>query len=136
MIEATIANLPQLLFIDNVRDLPIELAIGEGRCSVEDLFHVFLEVLTKGIVLLYGSEDNSVELDSLGADRIATLKRKMMNAGIVLRVETRVALEGSDDQHPRVFFELCGDERSLPSYHLRFQRRRDTVSVSFDLVRR
>ena len=78
------------MFLDNKFDTRISLNLPGGETGIRnnhDLFIFLLDLLCKGIVLLYGDADHRVPIDALTQEQLAYLTKKMANAGIVLTVD-------------------------------------------------
>ncbi len=131
-LSVSVEDLPRLIFVDNKNDCRLALTIGQGIDDSRELFQFLVDILTKGIVLLYGSGGPSVQLDALTATEIKVLTRKLNNAGIALTVDVTprdartklgVSFEVSD---PRL-------ENDLSAYRLKLTDVTRTISVGFQI---
>lgn len=84
--DIQIDDLAKYMFVDN-EDTTIELDL-EGVGSNKDLFCFLVDLLVKGIRILYskpGSQGGPVNLDDITLDELQYLQRKMLLAGIILK---------------------------------------------------
>ena len=143
-VTCTADLLPKLIFVDNKNDVKVSLnAESDALRTTLDLFQFFVDLLIKGIILLYG-ENGSVNLGDLSLDNLEFLTRKLRNAGISLRFESQDHEdfdqgEGGQPQ-PGVFFETVdgkdpNDQRNkLEDYRLKLRDLKKTMTVSFALM--
>jgi hypothetical protein len=68
------------MFAKNINNAQIELSLG-GVENNKDLFCFFVDLMCKGLVILFG-KDNRIELEQLTIDDFNTAKKKMGLAGI------------------------------------------------------
>ena len=130
-LPATVSQLPHLIFCGNEVDAKLDVKLG-GLSDAKDLFHFWLDILTKGIVMLYGGPERRVSLGDLGADRIQKLAQKLANAGVVLKVVSEpVSEEGSP---PSVSFDVKGPAHLLSSYFFCINSADSLIRISFDLM--
>lgn len=73
-------DLAKFMFKDNINNTIIELSLG-GVENNKDLFCFFVDLLCKGLVILYG-KDSRVEIDELNMNDFTIVKNKMRLAGI------------------------------------------------------
>lgn len=81
--DIQIDDLAKYMFVDN-EDTTIELDL-DGVGSNKDLFCFLVDLLVKGIRMLFAKSSGPVNLDDLTVDDLQYLQRKMMQAGIILR---------------------------------------------------
>ena len=79
-VDMEVDDFAQFVFLRNVNDAAIELSLG-GVENNKDLFCFMVDLLCKGLVLMFGS-DNRVEVESLTLDDFGRLKKKLACAGI------------------------------------------------------
>ena len=131
-LDVSLDDLPRLVFVDNSRDMKLALTMDNVENS-RDLFQFLVNLLTRGIVLLYGRGSQSVSLDTLGAVEIETLKRKLSNAGIELLID----ITDSMSQQLGVVFLVDEDNSGdLGAYRMRITDSRNQIHVGFRITRR
>ena len=128
-LTVAVADLPYLVFIDNVKNFKMDLTIE--LLTARDLFEFLVDLLTKGIVILFGKEKKSVELNALGAEEMEIVYKKLSNAGIELIVD--ISPPAPDlGVHFRM---LHPDTAALSSYRLVMNDANRSVSIGFGLRR-
>ena len=133
--EVSAEDFPRLVFIDNKNDVRLCMNIESSINTARELFEFLVDILVKGIVLLYGDETSRVDLGKLGPKELSVISQKLANAGITLLVDV-------NDQDvklpPGVAFEIkqgCSED-SLESYRLRIaDAANKTTRVGFSLLR-
>lgn len=80
-VEMHINDLAEFIFIKNVNNAVIELSLG-GVENNKDLFFFLLDLFCKGLVLLFGNESQSVDIELLTEKDFIDIKNKMNCAGI------------------------------------------------------
>ena len=75
-----INDFADFVFIKNVNDALVELSLGGVENNL-DLFCFFVDLVCKGLVLLFGKE-NKVELDSVSMEDFKRVQHKMHLLGI------------------------------------------------------
>jgi len=79
-VDMDVSDFADFMFKRNVNDSIIELTLG-GVENTKDLFCFLVDLLCKGLVLMFGHE-NRVEVDSLTQDDFLLVKKKMALAGV------------------------------------------------------
>jgi hypothetical protein len=75
-------DLAEYLFIKNTEDKQVTLNVSENGVScTRELFFFCLDIMFKGLILLYGS-DNKVDVSEITLEKFNYLKRKMQCANI------------------------------------------------------
>jgi hypothetical protein len=80
--DIQIDDLAKYMFVDN-EDTTIELDL-DGVGSNKDLFCFLVDLLVKGIRILFAKSSGPVNLDDLSVDDLQYLQRQMRQAGIIL----------------------------------------------------
>ena len=130
-----IDGFPQLVFVDNKDDRRLDLTLS-GIDTAQDLFQFFVNLLTRGIVILYGRDDGTrtVHLDSLDEAQMAFLVRKFRNIGVVLSIDVE-AFDDVDGSRPKklgAVFEVDDSRRhDVSGYALKLSDVRRTITVQF-----
>jgi hypothetical protein len=70
--------LAKFIFIDNKDNHTIDLIIEEGCSSTKELFFICVELLTKGLKLLYAGTDDKVDLKNITMDQLKYIKSKLL----------------------------------------------------------
>jgi hypothetical protein len=89
--EVDVDELANFIFMSNSSDVPVDLKMS-GLTDARDLFCFCLDLLCKGLILLFG-ENNRLAIASLSEENFDLVKRKLANVGImctldVTKVET------------------------------------------------
>lgn len=79
-VEMSVNHLVSFLFIQNVDNKPITIN-ADGLENTRDLFYFCLDLLFKGLILLYGT-DNKVCVDKLTLEQFNVVKSKLKCANI------------------------------------------------------
>lgn len=82
-----ITEFSEYMFKNNTYNRKIQLNL-EGIEDNKDLFLFFIDLFCKGLVLCYGN-NNTVDFDTLDADKFAHIKTKMANAGIHINLSIK-----------------------------------------------
>lgn len=137
-VEASLAELVRYMFIENKTDTKVYMNIPYGEHGIRDnhdLFVFCLDLLCKGLVLLYGDEQNKVPIDSLSQDQLAYVTMKLLNAGILLKVETKEIITPQPDSlaiKPRIY---KADGNELTSYKMLLVSKGIEYTIQFELTR-
>jgi hypothetical protein len=133
-------DFPKLVFVSNKDDAKIQFSLGDNHNlkTAHDLFFFFVDLLIKGIVLLFAQGDEgsrSVVIGDLSAENIELLKRKFANIGVVLTVEA-VPNEG-DPPKARIMYELSDQAGGdvLENYRMKLVDVACTYFVRFKMMR-
>jgi len=90
-VDMQIGDFAYFMFKENINNAIIELSL-EGIENNKDLFFFFVDLLCKGLVLLYG-KDNRIELNLLTLDDFKIIKNKMILAGIQVNLNVEQNIE-------------------------------------------
>lgn len=136
-VEASVKELVQYIFQDNRNDSKIYMNLPFGETGIRDthdLFTFFVDLLCKGLVLLFGDEQNKVALEKLNYHQISLVKHKLMNAGIELDITMSEVLPMDHN----VLIRPCifkGDGDNLDDYSLRLVSKNIEYTIKFKLLR-
>lgn len=115
-IDMQVDDFATFMFKENTNNARIELSLG-GVENNKDLFCFFVDILCKGLVILYG-KDNKIQIDDLTIHEFEMIKNKMLLAGIQVTLETE---ENINHITPRVNIreiEFIDDNAALDQFHL------------------
>lgn len=136
-IEASVQELVELIFLKNRDDSKIYMNLPYGESGIRnthDLFIFLIDLLSKGLVLLYGNENKTVSLECLNFENLSHVKKKLLNAGIQLDIQTKEAINMGVPIRPCIIKD--GDDNDdLKNYYLRLVSQHMEYNVSFKLVR-
>lgn len=79
-VSMEVDDFADFMFRKNINNAQIELSLG-GVENNKDLFCFFVDLMCKGLVILFG-QDNRIELEQLTIDDFDMVKKKMGLAGI------------------------------------------------------
>lgn len=82
-----IDELASFVFLGNKNDCRIDLQICHGLETAKDLFCFFLDMLCKGLVLLFG-QDGRVELPDVTAEQLQQVQTKLALMGVRCEIAT------------------------------------------------
>ena len=138
MYEANLRQLVQFIFVDNVRDSLVQLNLPNGENGIRDnhdLFVFFMDLLCKGLVMLYGGEDNKVPLESVTHEQLVYVTRKLKNAGIALSVDIKhvETHDGTKLTLPPCI--LKGETGELSDYKMRLVSSNVEYTIKFAIER-
>lgn len=83
--EIEVDHLAAFLFKENANDSIVELSLG-GIEDNKDLFYFCLDIFSKGLVYLFGS-NNKVIVNDISLEQFHIVKRKMANAGLNVNLD-------------------------------------------------
>ena len=116
---------PQMVFVQNKNDARIQFSLGDNHNleNASDIFFFFVDLLIKGIILLFGGGERSVVIGNLTAEDIGLLKRKFANIGVTLSIDMVPNLEAATDENRRITYELADPDAAgeplLESYRMK-----------------
>ena len=67
----------------------------DGLESSKDLFFFLLDLFCKGMVLMFGTNGNTVDLSTISHEQFKEIEKRMARAGILLKLDV-LASEGSE----------------------------------------
>lgn len=136
-VQVGIDDFPKFMFLDNINDAKISIQLGDSNVkTAKDLFFFFVDLLIKGIVLLFGGGEKSVLIDDLSHDDIKLLVKKFANIGLALNVDITPRTKSPGEvpaPEKNIVYELCegGTDDRLEAYRLRLLNAASTIRVSF-----
>lgn len=134
--EATMSGLVEYVF-RNEKNTKIYLNLPFGEDGIRndhDLFLFFVDLLCKGLVLLYGNGGQRVLIDNLSFENIDYVKSKLKNAGVILNIQTKEVIgDKSIVVKPAIVSE--GNTNTLKDYVLRIVTNGLEYNISFELLR-
>lgn len=134
--EATMSGLVEYVFRNEKNTkIYLNLPFGEeGIRNDHDLFLFFVDLLCKGLVLLYGNGGQRVLIDNLSFENIDYVKSKLKNAGVILNIQTKEVIgDKSIVVKPAIVSE--GNTNTLKDYVLRIVTNGLEYNISFELLR-
>jgi hypothetical protein len=136
-VESTLHGLVQYIFIDNTDDAKVYMNLPHGEHGIRDNHDMFvfcIDLLCKGLVVLYGDTPYSVCLESLSMNQIDFVKKKMANAGLLLKLDTsHVESETFLMNRPRIV--KIDDDDKLTSYRMHITSSDIEYTIHFDFIR-
>lgn len=129
-VDMEVDELANFIFVKNVNNAIIELSLG-GVENNKDLFCFFVDLLCKGLVLLFGN-GNKVSVDQLTLDDFEKIKKKLACAGIRAMLE---CTENNGDIVGVNLYELekHADDDPLESFMLKLTSDTMVYKVMFSL---
>ena len=130
-VDMEVDDFAKFVFLRNVNDAVIELSLG-GVESNKDLFCFLVDLLCKGLVLVFGS-NNRVELESMNLCDFELIERKLACAGIKVHL---TVLENSDGDIAGInMHELndIPDDSPLPDFTLKLTSSTYIYHIRFTL---
>jgi hypothetical protein len=87
MTSLSINEMIDFLFVKNEKDIPVNLCLHQ-LSEPYDLFLFFVDILCKGLLLLYSENGQGlrVQLDTVDETQFKFVKKKLANAGIDVSV--------------------------------------------------
>jgi hypothetical protein len=141
-IELEIDELANFMFKRNENNVVLELSLG-GIENNKDLFYFVLDLFCKGLVLMFGNETNSVDVDTITYDNFLTIKEKMLCAGIQVNMENYPNDIPLNDENisQRVVINTdeineASDDKELNEYVFKLYSLKNQYIISFSLVHR
>lgn len=121
-VDMEVDDFSTFLFTKNINNAIIELSLG-GVENNKDLFMFLVDLVCKGLVLLFG-EENRVELDNVTLEDFNMIRKKLACAGIHIDL----LVEPNDGDIPGInLYELDNIPDNSPLEHFRFK----ITSISF-----
>lgn len=131
-VEMHIDGFAEFVFIQNVNDAIIDLNIPEIEGS-KDLFFFCVDLLCKGLVLLYGNAERKVLLENLKKEDFIAVKNKMENAGIKVQLDIQ---EESEEHYGTNLHDVSTnmpDDMDLPNYPFIIYQNKSSYRVTFSI---
>ena len=120
-------DVAEIVFEKNPKDINILLTM-HGLESVYDLFRFCVSLCIRGLVMLCG---NHIEIDKITSDDIATVQKKMYNAGINMKI----SIEPKIIDLPSVDVRTRQPMKALNDFALFIHSRQFTYVLTFELIR-
>lgn len=119
------------MFVRNRDDRRIGLNL-QGIENNKDLFMFMIDLFCKGLILCYG-DGKSVDFDSLSIDKFDYIKKKMANAGIVIKLDILQNEIELPTTLNNVDLERAPENDPLETYHFDISHGYTTYRVQFAL---
>ena len=132
-VELEVEQLVDIVFLKNVNNNRIDLAL-QGIEHQFDLFCFCTDMLTKGLVKMYGT-NNALNLDSITHDQFEVAKKRMACAGVKVMID---AHPHNENNSFGVFFpkqHLDDPFDDLTKYAILIHSANADMKISFELVR-
>lgn len=144
-VEMEVSDLADFMFKSNVNNVVLELSLG-GIENNKDLFFFILDLFCKGLVLMFGGEDNSVDVDTITMDNFNIVKEKMLCAGININMAfypNDIDLQDGEvvEMSKRALLNLdeinaSPDNKPLDEYVFKLLTIKNQFVISFNLLHR
>jgi len=141
-VELEIDELANFMFKRNDNNVVLELSLG-GIENNKDLFYFILDLFCKGLVMMFGNETNSVDVDTITFDNFLSIKEKMLCAGIQINMEhypndiplndeniSKRAIINTDE------INEAEDNKPLNEYIFKLYSLKNQYIISFSLIHR
>lgn len=137
-VEMHIDDLAEFIFKRNINNAIVELSLG-GVENTKDFFFFLLDLFCKGLVLLFGNETQSIDIDKLTEHDFTTIQSKMKCAGINVILTTcpcDLELQGTDVKSIINISEIEADvdDKPLNQYEFKVCSSKMLYIVSFEIV--
>ena len=135
-------QLANFIFLENKTDKYINIEIDGIRDS-RDMFMFCLELLYKGISMMYDTQQTGIDIDGLTEDQFKAIKQKLLLAGIDVNlhmepIRSPVVITHPTKQHvvdePIVLGSTQPQTYTLEHHHLVISTERAMYDISFALV--
>ena len=93
-IENEIEDMIPIIF-ENKKDTAINMSLV-GIEDIYDLFCFCLDLFIKGLIFLYGTDDNKLNLDSLDQEMLNFTVKQLKKAGIIVTIEEDIDIYNSN----------------------------------------
>lgn len=144
-VEMEVSDLADFMFKRNVNNVVLDLSLG-GIENNKDLFYFILDLFCKGLVLLFGGEENSVDVDAITLEDFNVVKEKMGCAGIninLLVYPSDIELQDGNvvEMSKRTLLNLdeinnAPDNKPLEEYVFKLLTLKNQYVISFNLIHR
>ena len=95
--------------------------------NTKELFNTLLEILTKGMIILYGNAENKVELTNLEDNDIILLYKYFASFGIKLSIDI--------NNYSSKYTGVNNGDDKLSDYFLSLKSNNNEYIISFDLLK-
>jgi hypothetical protein len=124
-------DLAEILFIKNVDNDSITISIsGNGLKNTKDIFSFYLNIMIKGLVILYGV-DNQLIVKDITMDQFNVIKAKMRCANIECHLEV-IPLDTLNETEEQEEQEQEEENMKLIDYHFDLQLPEYMYRIRFD----
>lgn len=131
-VDIEVDDLATFIFIKNKNNAIIELSLG-GVENNKDLFYFLIDLLCKGLILLFGN-NNRVDLEYISLDDFKIMQAKIELAGIetVLDIEmnTNNIISGVNIRD----IELMNDNSKLEDFIFKVIDKKLIYHINFKLI--
>lgn len=141
-VELEIDELANFMFKRNENNVVLELSLG-GIENNKDLFYFILDLFCKGLVLMFGNETNSVDVDTITYENFLSIKEKMLCAGIQVNMQyypNDISLNEENISKRAVIntdeINQAEDNKPLNEYVFKLYSLKNQYIISFSLVHR
>ena len=139
--ELEVDDFAKFVFLHNESNKHISLSLS-GIDTTKDLFCFCLDMLCKGIVLLFGGEDKRVAVQDLSFENFESVCDKMKCLGIKCTLqtfETEETIESSLDLWVQNILNIqriqnSEDNKNLTEYHFDILTTNTLYRVTFDVL--
>ena len=133
-VDMHVDDLATFMFTRNVNNAMIELSLG-GIENNKDLFFFCLDLLCKGLVILYG-KNGRVDVENLTLDCFASIQKKMNLAGIRVKLLVE-SLDNEYDESNAINLDdinAQSDTDNLVEYVFKMKMDKIIYNIAFELV--
>lgn len=144
-VEMEVDDLAEFMFKRNTNNVVLDLSLG-GIENNKELFFFILDLFCKGLVLLFGQDTKSVDVDTITYENFNEIREKMMCAGININMAhypCDIVLEDgtSVEMSKRTLLNLdeineAPDDKPLEEYQFKLLTLKNQYIISFNLVHR
>jgi hypothetical protein len=128
-----INDFAEFVFIKNVNDALVELSLGGVENNL-DLFCFFVDLVCKGLVLLFG-KGNKVEIDSVSMEDFKKVQHKMHLLGIDVILDVKPNENNTPVSMNVKDFESFPPNDDLESYRFKLNTLTLLYEVRFKIFR-
>ncbi len=118
-LNMSMSEMINYVFLDNINKKPVQLNLHETKIqTAHELFYFCVDVLSKGLICLYG-KDGSFEIDTLTTSQLNAALERLRYMGITVQLTSvRLHADNLNDWKPvDVVVRFMG--HSLSDYRLR-----------------
>ena len=132
-VDMHVNDLATFMFTKNVNNATLELSLG-GIENNKDLFFFCLDLLCKGLVLLYGKYGR-VDVERLSFECFNCIKKKMALAGINVKLNVE-SVDAPEDINAINLDEIHSqsDSDELSDYIFKMKMDKIIYNIAFELV--
>jgi hypothetical protein len=132
-VDMDVSDFAEFMFVRNVNNSIIELSLG-GVENNKDLFCFLVDLLCKGLVLMFG-QNNRLEIENLTLEDFLALKRKMGLAGIQVNLDITPNTENTPCSVNIYDIEQYPDDALLQDYKFIVTSPGSIYQIGFNLVK-